>query len=228
MDRGLYIAASGMLSEMVRQDTIANELANASTPGYKSDRVSQRSFGEVLLQNSATGEVVGPLGAGAHIAEQWTDLTPHGLRTTDEPLDFAIEGEGWFAVQAPQGTRYTRNGQFTISARGTLATATGDDVLGRDGRPIRAAADGTVDPAAIGVFAVTGVRKEGESYATGTAAGAATGSVRQGALEDSGADPLRAMVDMIASLRAFEAGQRVIQTIDSTLGKAAGQVGSLS
>jgi flagellar basal-body rod protein FlgF len=228
MDRGLYIAASGMLSEIVRQDTIANELANASTPGYKSDRVSQRSFGDVLLENSATGEQVGPLGLGSRIAEQWTDLSPRGLRTTDEPLDFAIEGEGFFGVQTQQGPRYTRNGQFTVSPRGTLATALGDDVLGRDGAPVRVGADGRVDPAAIGVFAVTGARKEGESYLTGAAAGQAPGSVRPGALEDSGADPLRAMVDMIASLRAFEAGQKVIQSIDSTLAKAAGQVGALS
>jgi flagellar basal-body rod protein FlgG len=60
MERGLYIAASGMLAEQVRQDQIANDLANAATPGYKSDRTSQAGFGELLLSNGATGAVVGP------------------------------------------------------------------------------------------------------------------------------------------------------------------------
>jgi flagellar basal-body rod protein FlgF len=74
MERGLYIAASGMLAEMARQDQLANDLANASTPGYKADRVSQRSFGDLMLSNSADGSTVGPLGQGAAIDKQETDL----------------------------------------------------------------------------------------------------------------------------------------------------------
>ena len=74
MERGLYIAASGMLAQQVRQDQIANDLANASTPGYKADRAAQASFGDMLLQNPQTGEVVGPLSMGAHIARIATDL----------------------------------------------------------------------------------------------------------------------------------------------------------
>ena len=73
---------------------------------------------------------------------------------------------------------------------------------------------------------LTNPRKEGDSLVSGTPAGAATGQVRAGALEGSGADAARAMVDMIASMRAFEAGQKVIQAIDDTLGRAATQVGS--
>src|SRR3954453_15804157 len=123
MERGLYIAASGMLSEMVRQDQIANDLANASTPGYKSDRATQRSFGDILLANSVTGQTVGPLGLGSEIDSIGTDTTGRGpenhssvtdptgapARDTGEPLDFAVVGEGWFGVQTPQGVRYTRN-----------------------------------------------------------------------------------------------------------------------
>ncbi len=75
---------------------------------------------------------------------------------------------------------------------------------------------------------LTNPRKEGDSLLTGTPAGAATGTVRSGALESSGADPSRSMVDMISSMRAFEAGQKVIQTIDETLGKAVSQVGAVS
>ena len=78
------------------------------------------------------------------------------------------------------------------------------------------------------IFAVNNARKNGDNLFTGTAAGRGTGEVRSGALEGSGADPTRAMTDMIASLRAFESGQKVISTIDSTLQKASNQVGSVS
>jgi flagellar basal-body rod protein FlgG len=226
MERGLYIAASGMLAESVRQDLIANDLANASTPGYKADRVAERSFGALLLSEQG-GQPIGTLGLGTQVAEQVTDLSPGPTKATGEALDFAVEGEGFFAVQTPAGVRYTRDGQFSVSQRGTLVTARGDDVLGPGGAPIRVGADGTVDAAAVGVTALTGVRKQGDSLFTGTPGGGAAGTVRQGALEGSGVDSVRTMVDMIKSLRAFEAGQRVITTIDGTLQKAAGQVGGI-
>jgi flagellar basal-body rod protein FlgG len=130
-------------------------------------------------------------------------------------------------VQTDQGVRYTRNGQFTTRPDGTLVTAQGQAVLGQDGRPLRAGADGNVDPARVGLFNVTNPEKVGDSLVQGTAAGRGTGAIRSGALEGSGADPTRTMVDMIASLRAYESGQKVITTIDSTLSKAANQVGSL-
>jgi flagellar basal-body rod protein FlgF len=226
MDRGLYIAASGMLAEQIRQDQIANDLANASTPGYKADRTSQRTFGDLLLANSATGATVGPQSTAVQVDKIVTDFAAKPARETGEPLDFAITGEGFFAVQTAQGTRYTRNGQFSLDPQGRLVTAAGDPVLDADGNAITAA-DGKVDPRRIGVVNLTNPRKEGDSLLTGTPAGAATGTVRSGALESSGADPARSMVDMIASMRAFEAGQKVIQTIDETLGKAVSQVGSL-
>src|SRR5688500_5007071 len=110
MERGLYIAASGMMSEMVRQDQIANDLANSSTPGYKADRSTQRSFGDILLQNASSGRSVGRLGLGVSVDRIVTDMAPAPIRITEEPLDFAIEGEGFFGVQTPQGVRYTRGG----------------------------------------------------------------------------------------------------------------------
>ena len=228
MVRGLYIAVSGMLAEQRRQDQIANDLANASTPGYKSDRSTQRSFNELLLQNTANGRPVGALGTGVAIDQIYTDLSPAALRQTGEPLDFAIQGEGYFAVQTAQGVRYTRNGQFQANANGTLVTSTGDQVIGRGGGPVRVAADGSADPRDLAVFAVPNAQKEGENLFTGNAAGQAPGTAVSGALEGSGADPSRAMVDMIASFRAFEAGQRVITTIDQTLQKAANNVGTVN
>jgi flagellar basal-body rod protein FlgF len=226
MERGLYIAASGMLTEMVRQDQIANDLANASTPGYKSDRATQRSFGEMLLSNSVTGQQVGPLGLGSQIDTITTDTTSAPVRETGEQLDFAVVGDGWFGIQMPQGARYTRNGQFGVSPQGTLIDSMGNQVAGRNG-PVRVGADGRVDPRQLAIFAVNNPQKVGDSYVTGAAGGQATGSVRQGALEGSNADPSRSMVDMIASFRAFESGQRVIRTIDETLAKASNVVGGL-
>ncbi len=227
MERGLYIAASGMIAEQMRQDQLANELANASTPGYKPDRIAQRSFPDLLLSNSATGQVVGPLGTGSYAAREVTDLDPQPLRDTGEPLDLAIAGTGFFGVQTAQGLRYTRDGQFTESAAGTLTDALGNQVLGQNGQPVRVT-NGRVAAADVGVFNVTGARKQGDDLFTGAAAGRATGTVRTGALEGSGVDPTKTMVDMMASFRAYEAGQRSIQSIDSTLQRTANEVGSLT
>jgi flagellar basal-body rod protein FlgF len=223
MDRGLYIAASGMLAEQIRQDQIANDLANASTPGYKADRTAQRSFGDLLLANSTSGAVVGRQSTAVQVDSIETDFTPRPSRDTGEALDFAITGEGFFAVQTAQGVRYTRNGQFALDPQGRLVTAQGDPVLDRAGRTI-AAVDGKVDARRLGVVALTDPRKDGDSLLIGTPAGAAAGTVRSGALESSGADAARSMVDMIASMRAFEAGQKVIQAIDETLGQAAAKI----
>jgi flagellar basal-body rod protein FlgF len=227
MERGLYIAASGMVSEMARQDLISNDLANASTAGYKSDTAVQGSFGDLLLRNTQTGATVGPLGQGSRIERQVTDLSAAPIKETGESLDFAVEGDGYFGVQTAQGVRYTRNGQFTAAANGRLTDQLGNAVLGRNGQPITIGADGKVPEASVGIFAVNNARKAGDNMFQGAAGGAGTGTVRSGALEGSGSDPVRAMTDMIASLRAFESGQKVITTIDSTLQKASNQVGSM-
>jgi flagellar basal-body rod protein FlgF len=227
MERGLYIAASGMVSEMARQDLIANDLANASTPGYKADRAVQGSFGSLLLANTQSGATVGPLGLGARIQRQVTDLSAGPVRETGEPLDFAVEGDGYFAIRTARGVRYTRNGAFTAGADGLLVDQHGNQVLSQGNQPIRIGADGRVPDGSVGVFALRDPRKVGDTFFQGTAGGRANGAVRAGALEGSGSDPVRAMTDMIASLRAFESGQKVISTIDGTLQKAAAQLGSL-
>jgi flagellar basal-body rod protein FlgF len=226
MERGLYIAASGMLAEMARQDQLANDLANASTPGYKADRVSQRSFGDLMLSNSADGSVVGPLGAGAAIDKQVTDVRPQALKETGQPLDLAVEGDGWFGVQTKQGVRYTRNGSFSADAQGKLVDQLGNAVLGVGGKPV-AVTEGTIDPTKVAVFNLRNPVKQGESNFTGQAGGPATGQVKSGSLEGSGVDPARAMVDLMASMRTLEATQRAITTIDSTLQQTSSQVGTL-
>jgi flagellar basal-body rod protein FlgG len=216
-----------MVAEMVRQDQISNDLANAATPGYKSDQSQQQSFSDMLLENSKTGETIGKLGQGPLITQTVTDFSPEALKETDEPLDLGIAGQGYFAVQTSDGIKYTRDGSFRADATGVLTDQLGNAVLGTDRKPVKLAADGTVDAAKVGNFALTGVKKSGDSYFTGTAAGTGSGQVQSGYLEGSGVDAGRTMVDMMASLRAYEAGQKAIQTIDGTLQQAAGQVGNV-
>ena len=226
MDSGLYIAAQGMLAEQVRQDQLANDLANASTPGYKSDRATQQSFGSLLLQNTATGQTVGAISTGTRIDKITTDLSPTALQQTGQTLDFGIAGDGFFGVRTAAGVRYTRDGQFSTNTAGFLVDAKGNEVLGQGGGPIRVGTKG-VPASALGVFKVSGAAKQGDNLFSGTAAGRATGVVKQGELEESGVDPVRTMVDMMGSLRAYEASQKAIQSIDETLQKSANSEASL-
>ncbi len=228
MDLGLDIAATGMVAEQSRQDQLSNDLANASTPGYKPDESPQHSFGDVLLANTPGASAVGSVDLGVSIGKTYTDMTPAPIEETGEPLDFAISGSGFFAVKTPQGIRYTRDGQFTSSAQGVLSDANGNPVLGPGGAQIHVSATGTVPAGAVGIFEVPGAVKQGENLYTGTAAGKPAGTVRQGALEGSGVDAAKVMVEMITSLRSFQSGQQAIQAIGQTLQAAATQVGSLN
>jgi flagellar basal-body rod protein FlgF len=227
MDVGLDIAASGMVAEQIRQDQLSNDLANAATPGFKPDETPQHSFGSILMANTEGGAAVGSVDEGVALGKAYTNMTPGTMQETGEPLDFAIEGNGFFAVRTAQGIRYTRDGQFTTSAAGVLTDSNGDPVLGAKGAQIKVSAGGTVPPGAVGVFEVPGAAKQGENLYTGTAAGKPTGTVRQGSLEGSGVDAAKIMVEMITSLRSFQSGQQAIQAIAGTLQQAASQVGSL-
>jgi flagellar basal-body rod protein FlgF len=228
MDLGLYIASSGMVAEQARQDQLTNDLANASTPGYKADQSAEHSFGQILLDNTLSGQPVGTVAVGVQSGRSFTDLTAAPIHETGAPLDFAIEGEGFFAVRTPQGVRYTRDGQFAVSSEGLLTDSFGNDVLDQAGAPIKVGGDGTVAGSAIGVFKLTSVFKQGGNLFTGTPAGAASANVRQGALEESGINPVSTMVEMMSCLRSFQSGQQAIQAINETLQAAANQVGSVS
>ncbi len=228
MDLGLYLAASGMVAEQVRQDQLSNDLANASTPGYKPDESPQHSFGDVLLANTSGGPAIGSIDTGVALGKTYTDMAPGTMQETGEPLDFAVSGGGFFAVKTAQGVRYTRDGQFTTSAQGTLTDTNGDPVLGQSGAEIKVGANGQVAPSALGLFEVPGAAKQGENLYAGTPSGKPSGTVRQGALEGSGIDAAKVMVEMITSLRSFQSGQQAIQSIGQTLQEAASQVGSLN
>jgi flagellar basal-body rod protein FlgF len=227
MDPGLYIAASGMLAEQVRQSQLANDLANASTPGYKPDQAEQQSFGALLLSNTTSGQQIGTINTGVRIDRVVTDTSPASLNQTGQPLDFGISGTGYFALRTAQGVRYTRDGQFQSNAANQLVDSQGNLVLGQNGQPVTVSAKGTVPATALGVFNVPNVAKQGNNLFSGASTGRATGVVRQGELEGSGVDPVQTMTDMIASLRAYQAGQSAIQSIDQTMQENAQSVGSI-
>jgi flagellar basal-body rod protein FlgF len=227
MDPGLYIAASGMLAEQVRQSQLSNDLANASTPGYKPDQAVQQSFGSLLLTNTSTGQQVGTINTGVRIAKVVTDTSPATLNPTGGPLDFGIAGAGYFAVRTSSGIRYTRDGQFASDNKSQLTDQQGNVVLGQNGQPVSVSNKGTVPAAALGVFNVPNVTKQGANYFSGASTGRASGTVQQGELEASGVDPVQTMTDMISSLRAYQAGQSAIQSIDQTMQEDAQSVGAL-
>jgi flagellar basal-body rod protein FlgF len=232
-----------MLAELVRQDQLANDLANATTPGYKADRAAQASFGDLLLENSASGQSIGSLGLGVRIDELKTDFSQGPTKQTGEPLDVAIAGPGFLSVLTAQGQRYMRNGQLTVDPKGQLASSSGDPLLDAQGKPISVAGhnadltigrDGTVSVAGktvgrLAIVSLTTPLKVGDNLFTGTPGATPAGTtLQQGAIEGSDTNPARVMVDMIVSLRAYESSQRVIHSIDETLQRginAAGSVG---
>ncbi|MGO9974616.1 MAG: flagellar hook-basal body protein [Solirubrobacteraceae bacterium] len=225
MDLGLYIAAQGMLAEQVRQDNLASDLSNASTPGYKPTTAVQQSFGAILLANAQTGTALGTIDTGVKIAQQKVEMGQGTLESTGSPLDFAISGSGFFAVRTPQGVQYTRDGQFTANAQGLLVDQFGDEVLSQNGAPIAVGARGTVPASALGVFNVPGAAEIGNNNFSGTAAGAATGTAQSGRLEQSAVDPIETLIGMTTSLQNYQAGQKAIETIQQTMQENAGTVG---
>jgi flagellar basal-body rod protein FlgF len=227
MDTGLYIAASGMLAQQVRQDQLANDLSNASTPGYKTDASVQSDFGAMLLSNTATGQQIGTINTGVQLGTPVTDMTPQALHSTGQPLDFGIAGTGFFAVRTPQGVQYTRDGQFAENAQALLVDGQGNEVLSQNGAPIQVSAQGTVPASSVGVFNVNNPTKQGYNYFTGAAAGPGSGIVKQGELENSEVDPVNTMVHMITATQTYQAGENAIQTIDSTMQESSQSVGSL-
>ena len=218
MDLGLNIASAGMLAEQVQEDQISNDLANASTPGFKASSSVQQSFGALLLQNSANGQTIGSIDTGVNVSKGQTNLAQGPMQQTGRPLDFAIQGAGFFAVRTPNGVQYTRYGQFSVSSRGQLVDQYGNDVLSQTGSPIQVGAAGTVPTSALGLFNVNRPSQLGNNNFSGAAAGGrATGQVSSGQLEGSGIDPIREMVQMESALNAYTAGQQTIGTISQTM-----------
>jgi len=238
MMEGLYSAAAGMNAQQQRIDGVANDLANASTTGYKHVRVGFRD-----LLYSAQGGQAGPTvmaGAGAAAGFIGRSQEQGALQTTDQPLDVAIQGPGFFQVKRPDGTlALTRDGSLRLDSTGRLTTSDGDILQppitvprGTTPDQLSIAADGTVrvgDGRALGrITLVTvpspdGLQPLGNNlFAATTQSGATTAAgsgttLRQGELEGSNVDVGDAMVDMIDAQRSFQLASKAIQMQDQML-----------
>jgi flagellar basal-body rod protein FlgF len=226
MDLGLNIAASGMLAAQVEQDQLSNDLANASTPGYKPSSTQTDSFGPILMSNIANGQTIGTIDSGVTTQKATTNLAQGALeQESSQPLDFAISGAGFFAVRTANGVEYTRNGQFNVNNKDDLMDQFGDEVLSQNGDPIKVSAAGTVAPTALGLFNVTNPSQLGDNNFSGQGtAGRATGTVSANALESSGVDAIETLTEMESDYSAYEAGQQTIQTIGDTMNESATSV----
>jgi flagellar basal-body rod protein FlgF len=148
--RGLYTGASGMVAQMHRMDTVANNLANVDLTGYKRDTTITKAFPEMLLRRFSddgsvfvfpmgsvdTTPIVGVVGTGVEVNEVYTVFEQGAMKQTENDFDVALEGRGFMTVQAPNGERLTRNGSFLLNSDGYLVTKEGYFVLGEQG-PIR-------------------------------------------------------------------------------------------
>lgn len=241
MLRGIYTGASGMLAESIRMETIANNLANATTTGFKKSVLATDEFSVFLLRNMAMpGQPeIGSTGFGSQVSRLGVVAAQGPLRSTSNPLDLALVGDGWFSIETQAGVRYTRDGSFDLDQNGTLVTKNGDVVLGEGGpirvatgSPVGIAQDGTVtqDGRTIGRLRITSLdvdslAKEGDNLVNGTPGGQATARVRQGFLEGSTVNVVSEMVELISVMRSFEANQKAVQSQDETLGQAITKVG---
>jgi flagellar basal-body rod protein FlgF len=234
MIRGLYVAAEGMAARQKAQDAIANNLANLNTTGFKADRPAFETVYERQLYRvqGARSQPIGALSAGAILRGLYTDMQQGALITTGNPLDVAIDGAGFFAVQTPQGVRYTRNGAFQLNADGTLTTRTGNPVLGEGNQPIRVPRNATVQIGEDGSVRANGTQigrllivqgnltKAPDGDFVGAVQPIANPRIVAGALETSNVNMVREMVTMIELIRAYETHQKIIHAHDSTLERA--------
>jgi flagellar basal-body rod protein FlgF len=241
VDRLIYLSMSGAKATMQRQETLANNLANVSTVGFRAELAAFRA---VPVQGSGASTRVYALDSTPGY-----DATPGVVTATGRNLDVAMKGAAWLAVQGLDGTEaYTRGGSLDIAADGTLTTTSGLTVLG-DGGPIQVPPDTEVSIASDGTVSATtaagrsnsigklklvtpeapltrgtdGLFRAGE----GDLSADATARVQDGALEGSNVSAVETMVGMIAAARQFEAQMKSLSTAESN-DKAAQQLLSAS
>lgn len=238
MDSGLYAACTALVSRTQALDTIANNLANASTVGFRAER---NVFSSVLASKSAEG---GPLNEAINqygiLSGTNLDQSQGALQKTGNDLDLGIEGPGYFVVQTANGPRYTRNGAFQVSSKGQLVTSSGDAVMGEGGvigilpGPVSISADGTISSngAVAGKLRIvefptgTQLTRAGAGYYNApakTATAATASNVRQGMLESSNVNPTSIMVELVDAQRSAEMMQRALSMFNSEIDKTATQ-----
>ncbi len=255
MVKGLYTAYTGMIIEQKKMDRLTNNLANADTNGFKKEGLTATSFADQLAYRiKDTSSMLLPKGMGditfgAKVGETYIDWSIGSFEVTDNMHDFAIEGNGFFRIsytdkQGQTSVKYTRDGAFAVDRDGVLRTKDGDYVLNQEGGRI------TIDPnqefsvdpyrniiqngqivGNIGVVDIADynfLQEFGENMYDLVEGGQEVPSntaVIQGALEKSNMNVVDEMVEMITVARAYEANQKVIQSIDSDIERAVNQVG---
>ena len=244
MYTGLYAAVSGSLAHEKRLAILTNNLANANTVGFKADRpLFQVEPLPVVIgplpDTDGSGTVVAALNplqgrdsAQTQLSAMHTDLSQGDLRDTGNPLDLALEGRGFFTVQTPDGVAYTRQGTFALNAEGILVTAGGLPVLGDNG-PLRLRG-GKIDIDPTGRVRLGGtvvdrlkivdfppshaLEKQGDvlfrSVVPDPPTTPANAVVRQGVVEMANVQPVRLLVSVLETSRAYEAYQKVLQAFD--------------
>ncbi len=240
MDSGFYAAMTGLVARFQALDTAAANLANAGTPGYRAEREYFRS---VLLGpdalDSQLGRTVNNFGL---LGGDKVSLGQGALEQTGNALDLAIEGEGFFAIQAANGLRYTRDGGFHRARNGQLVTGADEPVLSTAGQPIAVppgeisvGADGTLSVAggavaAIGVFtfpAGAELTPEGANRYIAPQGAAPVlsrnAAIHQGALENPNEDVVEGTLDLIVMQRQAEMMQRALNVFHTEFNKFAAE-----
>jgi len=228
METVTYIATSRQMALKNKVDVIANNIANMSTTGYKRQRMI---FEEFLVKPHQTnprndGPYTMVLDAGTYRQDE-----QGALHRTDNPLDVALQGEGYFNVRTANGTRFTRAGSFALNDQRELVTQSGLPVLGTNGNELRVpagasritiTADGTIssDAGQIGQLQISQFTRPQELVEEGdglysaveTAIDAEDVQVMQGMLEKSNVQPIVEMTDMIDAMRAYQSVVNILQT----------------
>lgn len=249
MVRGLYTAYTGMVNSQKRMDVVSNNLANATTTGYKKEGLTTQSFDEMYalkIKDLTVGhlnENIGSLSLGAKIGESYRDWSQGSFVSTESNYDFALSGKGFFNISftnkaGETSTMYSRDGSFQMNQEGYLVTKDGDFVLGESG-PIQLPTDiqklevqPTGEIYADGVYVDTFALTDFEDYnyleaygenlyrtVDGATQTDCTATVNQGYTEASNISVVSEMIEMIGIAREYESGQKVINAVDEMLGK---------
>jgi len=232
MDPLTITAAAGMRARLESLDLVANNLSNASAPGFKADR---ESFSIYLSEEtkSAQQDGAGPTQSFLPVVQsRWTDSSQGELRATGSMNDLALSGKGYFQIQGPDGALFTRDGRFTVTSAGKMVTPKGFEFSGDSGQPIQldpalsvsVDGDGTVRQQGVEVGRLKLVNWPDETQSTKRAGGCfqlasnsleglqhSTAQLRQGFQEQSNLNPAEASVRLIDIMRQFESLNKAAQ-----------------
>lgn len=249
MIRGLYIASTGMITKQIQQENLTNNIANLNTPGYKSDKISFKSFHDVLIENydkkignKSFKNTLGSMPIGVSINQTNTDFSQGLLEETNRNLDFAIEGNSFFTVSDGINEYYTRNGRFKIDSEGYLSTMDGKRLIGlnENNQKTYIKLDSTnfqfndntinLNGTSYKLYLVNGnMEKLNDNLLKGENINQSTDAiVHQGKIEKSNTDAIDLVTELITVMRNFESNQKVIQSMDETLGKTVNEIGSIN